>query len=106
MGEMLLDITIGALSAYLSWSLWRRYRRTSNPRVLMLAGVFLVIAIGQSLEVVILRLLKTQSLLWLAQETSKNAVLLLALVGTAIALSGMGWRETLKQRPGDEQPNR
>lgn len=100
--EPVLDVFIVLFSVWITWKFAALYRRRGNPRALMLATVFGVIALGHAGELFIIHIFNVQTLFFLTSEVALNIVLLLALIGTAMALTGSSWRQTMPQAPAKE----
>ncbi len=101
--EVYLDGLIAIAGAYIAWLFFAAWRQRHSSRALMMSLVFLVIAVSHTMEVLVLRVFKMTAWLWLADETTKTLVMLLALIGTAAALAGTSWRGTLARRPPESQ---
>lgn len=100
--EPVLDVFIVLFGAWITWKFAALYGRRRNPRALMLAMVFGVITLGHTGELLIIDILNIRALFFLTSEVALNIVLLLALIGTAAALSGSGWRQAVPQAPVKE----
>ncbi len=90
--EPILDSLIVLFGAWITWRFLSFWRRRGSRRSLMLAAVFGVIALSHAMELFFIHIFGIQAPPWLTDEVTLNIVLLLALIGTAAALSGAGWR--------------